>query len=130
MQNWIYNIEQVNSSGELVDVTTSPYILLGRAMAGNQSNVPSADLYPRVHTPLSTAPLKCLVSLLEVVLKHNFINGLLVMAGSVMALHYTDVIKVNSGCPLVIASGPSETGKTTAITSGLSVTGINPAQFF
>ena len=46
-----------------------------------------------------------------------------------MALHYRDVIKINSIWPLVIVSGPSETGKTTAITSGLSVTGINPEQF-
>lgn len=52
-----------------------------------------------------------------------FINGLLVIAGGVMAEHYSAIIWVNSGCPLVITIGPSETGTSTAIRSALSLTG-------
>ena len=113
----------MDSSGEQLDVITSPFILLGKTLVGNMTHVPSTDLYPRISLPLATASLRQLLLLLKIALKHNFINGLLVIAGSVMAAHYSAVIRVNSGCPMVIASGPSETGKSTAIRSALSLTG-------
>ena len=58
-------------------------------------------------------------------LKHNFINALVVIAGGVMATYYSAVIRVNSGCPMLIASGPSssETGKSTVIQPVLALTG-------
>ena len=87
------------------------------------THVPSADIYPHISLPLATASLRQPLSLLKIALKHNFINGLLIIAGSVMAAHYSAVIRVNSGCPMVITSGPSETGKLTAIRSALSLTG-------
>ena len=87
------------------------------------SHVPSTDIYPKITLPLGTASLQQLMSLLKIVLKHNFINALLVIAGGVMATHYSAVIRVNSGCYMLIASGPSETGKSTAIRSALALTG-------
>lgn len=87
-------------------------------------NVPSLDIYPQITMPLCTRHLRRLLSVLKVVLKHNFINALLIIAGGVLALHYSAVIRVSSGCPMLIASGPSETGKSTAIKAALSITGI------
>ena len=110
---------QISTSGEILDSATSPYILLGKVLARN----PAVDIYPHVTMPLCTAPLKHLLSVLQIALRHNFISGLLVVAGSMMALHYSAVVKVNSGCPMVIASGASETGKSTAIKAALSITG-------
>lgn len=56
-------------------------------------------------------------------MKHNFISSLFVIAGAMTALHYNAVIRVNPGCPMIIASGPPETGKSTAIKVALSLTG-------
>jgi hypothetical protein len=41
-----------------------------------------------------------------------------------MAFHYEQVCSIWSGCPVVVAFGPPETGKSTAIIIGLSLLGI------
>ena len=41
-----------------------------------------------------------------------------------MALHYQQAIQVNSGCPAIIAVGPSETGKSTSIKCPLCPMGM------
>ena len=55
-------------------------------------------------------------------MKHNFYSSLLVVAEGVMEFHYTTWQKTG-GCPVVIAYGPSETGKSTAISVALSLLG-------
>lgn len=42
-----------------------------------------------------------------------------------MSLHYSTITKEYGGCPIVIAVGPSETGKTTALTAALSLSGMH-----
>lgn len=115
---------QISSSGNVIDTVSSPYFLLDETVAGNVSNVPSADIYPHIITPLTTSTLQEILPQLKVVMKHNFISALLVLAGSVMALHYKSIIRLNSGCPMVIAAGESETGKSTAIKVAVALTGI------
>ena len=117
------NCIQIDSGGKVLAPEESPYILLGKTLVGHVSNVPSDDICPQISLPLSSSPLRRLLSVLKIAMKHNFIPSLVVIAGSVMALHYSAVIRVNSGCPAVIAAGPAETGKSTAIKSGLSLTG-------
>lgn len=118
-----YSILQINSKGELIDSASSSYFLLDETVAGHVTNVPSADIYPTIVTPLNSLTLQRTLPLLQIVLKHNFVSGLLVIAGCVMSLHYSAVIKLNSGCPMVIATGESETGKSTAIKAAISLTG-------
>ena len=65
---------------------------------------------------------------MKLVVKHNLFSGLTVVAGSIMALHYVTITRLYSGCPAVLALGPSKTGKSTAIKAGLSVTGLYSAQ--
>ena len=83
-------------------------------------------MYHRETCVLSSShslPLPRLLFLLKVVMKHNFISSLFVIAGAIMAVHYTAVVRVNSGCPCLLALGPSETGKSTAIKVALSLAG-------
>ena len=87
-------------------------------------NVPSEDIRPKIELPLTTSPMRQLLQALKVVMKHNFVPSILIIAGGVMALHYQQVIKVNSGCPTILAMGPSETGKSTSIKCALSLTGM------
>ena len=104
-------------------VTDSPYIL-GTSLIGQTCNIPSQDIHPKIELPLTTSPMRQLLRALSAVMKHNFIQSILILAGGVMALHYQQVIKVNSGCPAIIAAGPSETGKSTYIKCALSLTGM------
>lgn len=50
-------------------------------------------------------------------MRHNSISSLFVIAGTMTAVHY------NAVALMVIASGPPETGKSTAIKVALSLTG-------
>ena len=86
-------------------------------------NVPSHDLLPMVHLPLTPSPVKKLIFLCSCALKHNYINALLVIAGGLLALHYKDVTEAFAGCPTVVCVGPSETGKSTSIKAALSLFG-------
>ena len=47
-----------------------------------------------------------------------------------MVLHYQAFIKKMKSCPVPIAYGPSGTGKTTALHSGLSLLGADDLRFF
>ena len=93
-------------------------------VGGAKTNVPCADIYATISQPLSTLPLRELLVQLRIALGDNFVNSLLLLAGTVMAVHYTSVIRVNCGCPCIIATGPSETGKSTAVKAALSLTGL------
>lgn len=112
----------MDNDGEILG-TDSPYVL-GNSLIGQMCNVPSEDIHPKISLPLTTSPMRQLLEALSVVMKHNFIQSILILAGGVMALHYRQVIQVNSGCPAIIAAGPSETGKSTSIKCALSLTGM------
>ena len=56
---------------------------------------------------------------MRVALKHNFYSAVLTISSVIIALHYSTL----STCPVVVAHGPSETGKTTSILIALALTG-------
>ena len=47
-----------------------------------------------------------------------------------MSSHYTQVVKTYGGFPIVLAVGPTETGKSTAIKAGLSLVGMAKDGFY
>ena len=57
--------------------------------------------------------------------KHNAMSGLLTIVGVIMAFHYEHVLSLWGGCPIVVALGPPETGKSTAIVMGLALMGVD-----
>ena len=70
-----------------------------------------------------TSFLHTLVEDIRVVTQHNFFPSLLMAGGSVLALHYSTILQ-SGGCPIVVAQGCSETGKSTALRVGLSLFGM------
>ena len=56
-------------------------------------------------------------------MQHNFIPALILIAGAVVALHYITISKT-TGCPIVIAEGMSQTGKSTALLIALGLIGM------
>ena len=123
-EEWVLGKDvTICSNGELIPRGQSRYIWLDAALLGDGGSVPTQDVVPTVHTPLSSSVLSKLLSLMRVSLKHNFISALFVVAGGVMSLHYSTLTTIFAGCPIVVALGPAETGKTTAIKAALAITG-------
>ena len=56
---------------------------------------------------------------------HNWVPGLLFVAGALMSFHYRQVIDMHMGCPVTVAAGPSSTRKTTLIKAAPSLFGLS-----
>ena len=72
---------------------------------------------------MSVNPLVDLIATLEIILKHNFLPGLIVVSGVIIAFHFSTVKEMFGGCPITVAIGESETGKSTMIKATLSLFG-------
>ena len=113
----------MDDTGSIMDQESSPYILLSRGVLGH------IPMYHRDTCVLSSSHPFCwhhchaCYFAQSFFMKHNFISSLFVIAGAIMAVHYTAVVCVNSGCQCLLALGPSETGKSTAIKVALSLAG-------
>ena len=55
------------------------------------------------------------------VFKHNFNAAITLVLSVAIALHYKSI----SSCPMIVAYGSSETGKTTALRIAMSLIGIH-----
>ena len=66
-----------------------------------------------------------MIELLENVMGHNFYPSLLVVSGVVLCFHYSSLAGGNCGCPVIVASGQPETGKTKSIKTALSMIGMS-----
>ena len=82
-----------------------------------------ADILPDIKLLLSTMALKDVVLDLEECLKHNYVPGLLVIAGGIMSFHYRPVVSMFGGCSLLVATGPPATGKTSSVNGFLALRG-------
>ena len=57
--------------------------------------------------------------LMEPLTEHNYNSALLFLGGTVMSFYYTYIAGKYAGFPIVLAIGPTETGKSSAIKAGL-----------
>lgn len=73
------------------------------------------ELIPLVANELATAPLCELVNLLEAACKHNFASALLLLGGASMSHQYAIITTQFGGLSIVLAIGPTETGKSSSI---------------
>ena len=115
----------VSSGGALMDCDNSQYTWLDKDLISDADKIRSIDISPNVVHPLSNEPISNLVNLLEIISKHNFKSSLMVIAGAIMAFHYSLIKDIYGGCPITVATGPSETGKSTAIRAALSLFGAH-----
>lgn len=82
------------------------------------------DSLPHIKVPLAECPSTLVNSLVTNLQVHNFGSSLLVVAGAIMTLHYATLQSLG-GCPVIVAYGGSETGKSTSLLAALSVLGIS-----
>lgn len=57
-------------------------------------------------------------------MQHNFMPAITFIASAVLSLHYVALSKKPTGCPIVVAEGMSQTGKSTALLVALGLLGI------
>lgn len=57
------------------------------------------------------------------VFQHNFYPSLLITSGILLAFHYSQMVASGFGCPIVVAEGKPETGKSKSLLTGLSIIG-------
>ena len=128
---WLLNPNlYVSPNGEAVDPSISTFIWSPQSLASRADKVSISEITPRVTTPLLPESLNNMVNLLEKTMKHNFISALLVIGGAVMSCHYRQIVDSKGGFPIVIACGPTETGKSTSLKVGLSLTGGHKHAFY
>ncbi len=64
-----------------------------------------------------------MVHLVETTMKHIVTSALLLIGGAIMSCHYGQIVETFGGFAVVSACGPTETGKSTLLKVGLSLTG-------
>ena len=125
---WVLNSNvTVNQDGIPIGMDENQYIWLG-AMYQGPGIAREKDAIP-VELPLNANTLSPLLLKLRDILKHNFFPGVLVVSACGVALHYETVLSKFLSCPVPIAFGPSGTGKTTALRSGLALVGSSNRLF-
>ena len=128
---WVLNeTTQISDDGSLIPPDGGSYTWTPTCIAANCDKVCLAELVPTISPELDVQPSEHLVNLLEQNCKHNFISALLVLGGAVMSCHYQTIVQQFGGFPIVLAVGPTETGKSTAIKAALSLFGMTKAGFY
>lgn len=59
---------------------------------------------------------------MEIVMQHNFFPSLLMLGGAIACFHYNSFTSVD--CPIIVAEGESQTGKSTTIKIAMSLFGM------
>ena len=98
-------------------------VFLDKNILSESDKIVATDICPQITLPLSLKLLCDLLELMEIIEKHNYISSILVIAGVCLAFHYELLLDLYGGCPITVALGEAETGKSTAIQAGLAVFG-------
>ena len=115
-------------SSKFVPHSMLPSVWISHVFQGR--GIPDASLSCTINTPLSTESLESFLNLLSKHMKHNFMPALLVMSSSAMVLNYRQFIDRLRNCPIPLAFGPSGTGKTTALESGMAILGAHNTRLY
>ena len=118
----------LSSKGETLSMDESQYVWISNVFTG--PGVPCASEQCQIELPLTTDPLKGLMSSLYAYMQHNFMPCVLTVSSVILTLHYQMMLKKLKFCPIPLAFGQSGTGKTTALRCGLSLLGIHDSHFF
>ena len=131
-ETWVLNPNlYFNSQGRILEPSLSPYIWSPECLASRADKVSVTEITPMVDTPLSNGSiLHDMVQLVEKTMKHNTMSALLLVGGAVMSCHYRQIVHNFAGFPVVVACGPTETGKSTSLKVGLSLTGGQKHAFY
>ncbi len=111
--------------GQLLQPSETNCVWLNRDVVFEQAKVRCADITPTIVHPLNTEVLNNFFSLIRSISKHNLIPTLIIIAGAIQCFHFESVVDYFGHCPIPVACGEAETGKSTALQAGLSLFGCD-----
>ena len=116
---------QIDTDGNVIPSYQQNHVWMDTIIHDGLCSISPEEILPAISVPLlpETSVLHTLLEYLRVVMQHNFFPAILMAGGSIMALHYSTILQ-SGGCPIVIAQGSCETGKSTALRVGLSMFGM------
>ena len=101
----------ISADEKLIDPAECNLVLLSHDIVHETSRVRSKDITPKILCPLSLESLQHLYQLCQKLMaKHNLRQS----------FHYRTIIDTYGCCPIAVAIGEAETGKSTALTTALS----------
>lgn len=129
---WVFGENShIDASGSYLDSENeSSYVWSPMCITAHCDKVSLAEIIPKLSESRSMDALPQLLESLKSATKHNYNSAILILAGAIMAFHYAQITAKYGGFPIVLAIGPTETGKSTAIKAGLSVFGMAKDAFY
>ncbi len=128
---WVISKEKYfDESGSPIEKENSAFIWSFECLASKCDKVSPSELIPEVVKDLDTGCLHKLMGLLRSATRHNFFSALLVVGGALAGTHFRKIIDHFGGFSILIAFGPTETGKSTSIRAALSILGCQRAGFY
>ena len=114
----------INANGDVIPTSLQTHMWMDMIIRDGLGSVTAEEVLPCLPSQFDpdTSVLCTIVKNMRVIMQHNFFPAILMAGGAIMALHYSSVIQAG-GCPIVIANGGCETGKSTAIRLALSLFG-------
>ena len=126
---WVLgNNSYFSNDGTPITLENSKYVWIGDMYQGK--GVAKDTDQCNISHPLSTDCLNSILVLLKRTMGHNFYPAVMTIAGTVMALHYTQFMKTMKSCPITLAYGSSGTGKTLSLHAALSLMGADDNRFY
>ena len=123
---WVLNEQTfISSEGKLLNQNETALVWLNKDLIFETDKIRSIDITPTIQLPLTERVLVNLVNTVEIISQHNFIPSLVVIGGIILAFHYETVVELYGGCPITVAVGEPETGKSSAIRAGLALGGMD-----
>ena len=120
---------ETTADGTPITIEHSKFVWLGDVYEG-KGGFSVAKNQCKITKPPVTDGLKSMINLLEHTMQHNFFPAVMVISGTIMALHFTNFMETMKSCPIPLAFGPSGTGKTTALHCGLALMGADDIRFY
>ena len=111
--------------GNQLQPSQTSCVWLNRDAVFEQSKIKCADITPTIVHPLNNDVLCDYFRLLTQISKHNLIPTLIMVAGAVQCFHFESVVEQFGHCPIPVACGEPETGKSNALQAGLSLFGCD-----
>ncbi len=128
---WVMNKDvHLDENGKRINTIDSEYIWLG-SLASSRSLTHVAPASDAALIPLLSSPQAALdktLTCLRQAVDNNFTPAFFVIASAAMAVHYESVIDKYGMCPIPVATGFKNTGKSTTARTALALLGT--PQFF
>ena len=115
----------ISADGQQLQSSDTNCVWLNRDAVFEQAKIRCADITPTIVHPLNAEVLHDFFHLIRAISKHNLVPTLIMVAGAIQCFHFEMVVECFGHCPIPVACGEAETGKSTTLQAGLSLFGCD-----